>query len=281
MKKNRVNEVHTTKDGFKFKIIAYRSSKDIDIQYEDGEIKKTSYDTVSKGFNRFGVYSKLEDRTGEEGISNKGQKMKIIAYRNARDIDIMFEDNTIVLHKAYNSFKRGTISNPNYKGVSHDNEERIMNNGSLARIVCYRNSNDIDVLLDNSVLVEHRQYSSFMKGSITNERVKDKYLNTETITNQGFHVKVVECDDSQNIKVKFDDGSISKVTSYQFNRGEIGYPTLNRKRRGVVKNFNVIHEVARADKTVYYECVCQKCGYKDILTPLEIFGHKCTFLEDL
>ena len=39
--------------------------------------------------------------------------MTIIAYRNANDIDVQFEDETIVEHRTYDDFLKGKIANPN------------------------------------------------------------------------------------------------------------------------------------------------------------------------
>ena len=38
--------------------------------------------------------------------------MKIIAYRNTRDIDIQFEDGIVVSGKSYENFKKGIIPYP-------------------------------------------------------------------------------------------------------------------------------------------------------------------------
>jgi hypothetical protein len=55
---------------------------------------------------------------GEESISNQShQKMTIINWRNTNDIDIQFEDGTIVYHKAHINFKRGEVKNPFYPFV--------------------------------------------------------------------------------------------------------------------------------------------------------------------
>jgi hypothetical protein len=45
--------------------------------------------------------------------------MTIIGYRNAKDIDVQFNDefNTILTNRVYDSFKKGTIKNPNYASV--------------------------------------------------------------------------------------------------------------------------------------------------------------------
>ena len=51
------------------------------------------------------------DRTGEEKINNFGSLMRIINYRNVRDIDVFFpEYNYVKEHTQYNNFKKGTIA---------------------------------------------------------------------------------------------------------------------------------------------------------------------------
>lgn len=44
-----------------------------------------------------------------------GMKATIIAYRNCNDIDVQFEDGTIVKHKRIGNFRGGHIANPNIK----------------------------------------------------------------------------------------------------------------------------------------------------------------------
>lgn len=52
------------------------------------------------------------DRTGEINYNNKDEKMTIIAYRNSNDIDIQFEDGSIVYNKKYSAFQNGLIKHP-------------------------------------------------------------------------------------------------------------------------------------------------------------------------
>ena len=52
------------------------------------------------------------DRTGEISYNNQGEKMTIIAYRKAIDIDIQFEDGIIIYNKSYANFKNGKIKHP-------------------------------------------------------------------------------------------------------------------------------------------------------------------------
>ena len=52
------------------------------------------------------------DRTNEIGVNNNGERMIIIRYGYRRDIDVQFDDGTIVEHRAYKDFLKGSIRNP-------------------------------------------------------------------------------------------------------------------------------------------------------------------------
>lgn len=54
-----------------------------------------------------------EFRLGQVGVNNQDLIMTIIAYRNNMDIDVQFEDGTIVENRQYSEFLKGTIANPN------------------------------------------------------------------------------------------------------------------------------------------------------------------------
>ena len=51
-------------------------------------------------------------RLNETRINNNGEEMRIIRYGNRNDIDVQFEDGTIVEHRQYCHFKTGRIKNP-------------------------------------------------------------------------------------------------------------------------------------------------------------------------
>ena len=50
------------------------------------------------------------DRVGETRIMNCGMEATIIRYGGATDIDVRFEDGTMIEHKIYDNFKRGVIA---------------------------------------------------------------------------------------------------------------------------------------------------------------------------
>lgn len=70
-----------------------------------------------------GMNSMIVNKKRYEGISNymkNGQCAKIVKYRNSGDIDILFEDGTLVEHRTLNRFLKGQIENPNVITVAHN-----------------------------------------------------------------------------------------------------------------------------------------------------------------
>ena len=105
------------------------------------------------------------NRLGETRMMNCGMEATIIRYGKAIDIDVRFEDGTVVKHKSYSKFKKGGIANPNIKASRFD-ETRMMSCGMEATIIRYGGATDIDVRFEDGAIMEHMIYSKFKKGSI-------------------------------------------------------------------------------------------------------------------
>ena len=117
-----------------------------------------------------------KDRLGETQMMKCGMKAIIIRYRKAIDIDVRFEDGTVVESKTYSAFKKGSISNPNIKASAENclDKTRMMNCGMKATIIRYENNTDIDVCFEDGTIVEHKTYNSFKKGRIAHESLSQK-----------------------------------------------------------------------------------------------------------
>lgn len=113
---------------------------------------------------------KKENRINEIRVMNNGMKATIIAYRKADDIDIQFEDKTIVTNKLYRNFLKGSIRNPNL----HKGETNLMKCGQTAIITDYRRPKDIDIQFEDGTIVTHRQYDAFKAGVIRNPKLLKK-----------------------------------------------------------------------------------------------------------
>ena len=191
--KNRIGETKIASNGQKMTIIAYRNWYDIDIQFEDGTIVKNKcIDNFKTGqienpnltFSeaRFG-----KNYIGTEKVANNGQKMKIISYKNAQDIDVEFEDGTIVKHTRMIQFKRGKIANPNYI-IDKTNEEAISLTGLKMKIIRYENTSDVDIEFEDGFKIFHKNYFNFKRGKVGHPSFKINY-NNESDDYFGYKVK--------------------------------------------------------------------------------------------
>jgi len=96
------------------------------------------------------------DRVGETRMMKCGMKATIIRYGGATDIDVRFEDETVVKNRWYRNFKKGEIANPNIKTFAEVRlgETRMMNCGMEATIIRYGGATDIDVRFEDGAVAK-------------------------------------------------------------------------------------------------------------------------------
>lgn len=183
MAKNRIGEEMTATNGQKMKIIDYRSAIDIDVQFEDGTVvKNKQYASFKKGSILNPNFAQhKDDRLGETAINKYGQRMTIIAYRDSRDIDVKFDDNSIARNQRYGHFKDGTLMSPilfrekkaeQQQYMNRVGEESIASNGQKMKIIAYRSATDLDVQFEDGVIAKNKQYRAFKDGLIANPNFK-------------------------------------------------------------------------------------------------------------
>lgn len=216
---NRIGKVSKSNSGLNMTIIRYTSYRDIDIQFDDGTIvKHKDYGSFLRGE----IAYPQSKRLGERKISKNGREMKIIVYRNYKDIDIQFEDGTIVQHRDYRSFSEGCIYNPNFY-KSKIGEEIFAPNGHTLKIIDYRNSKDVDVQFEDGTIVQHRDYYSFLTGNIAMPILNR--VGQTNIAKNGMGIKIIAYRNSHDIDIQFEDGTIVTHKNYNhFLDGYIAYP---------------------------------------------------------
>lgn len=122
-----------------------------------------------------------DDIIGKKVMQHCGMNATCIAYRGNKDIDIKFEDGSIVKHRTKIHFLNGGIANPNiniaaingkkYSIVKRDevlNKSIIMKNGQAATCINYNNAKDIDIKFEDGTVVYHKTKDCFIQGSISN-----------------------------------------------------------------------------------------------------------------
>ena len=261
-------------------ILAYRFSEDLDVIFEDGTIVKNRRfaDFIHKQIrNPLFHQEHINKRIGASSIANNGQTMTIIAYRNCNDIDVQFEDGTVVCNKSYGCFVRHRIKNHNMilsnKQLSHIGETSTANNGCSMKIIAYRGRNDIDVQFEDGTIVCNKTYNNFKRGAIQNPNFVSKkhYLKNsgkkqlnrvgETAINKhGQKMTIIAYRKSKDIDIQFDDGTILVHKNYHaFSHGEILNPIYEKKQQESAKIGQTITATNGQKMTI----IAYR-GYKDI-----------------
>lgn len=118
---NRLGETNINIQELSMEIINYESSTNIDVKFKDGYISKgRTYQEFKNGMimnKNIGGKLIKNNRLGEEKINSQGCLMKIIRYKNHSNMDILFEDGTIIENISTKHFNDGIIRNPNYRSV--------------------------------------------------------------------------------------------------------------------------------------------------------------------
>lgn len=91
--------IYETNNCGSIKIVKYNNSRDVTVQFDDGEIKEhCNIDCIRKGNIAKDRNNKRKIRIGEIYDTNNSGRIEIIDYNNAHDVTVKFEDGTIKYH---------------------------------------------------------------------------------------------------------------------------------------------------------------------------------------
>lgn len=275
---NRLDETCMMNCGMKATIIRYNGVRDIDVRFEDGTVAEhKAYGPFKRGeIANPNIKTSAENCLGETRMMNCGMEATIIRYGGYKDIDVRFEDGTVVEHKGYSAFKRGEIANPNVKTFANRlDETRMMNCGMEATIIRYSRRDDIDVRFEDGTVIEHRQYNQFERGNIANPNFKASRLGETRMMKCGMKATIIRYGKYTDIDVRFEDETVVEHRGYgNFKTGGITHPLISLNNgskdfHGFICKRGFIDE----DRTLY-ECICKHCGLEDVLTPQEMMEHE-------
>lgn len=119
--------------------------------------------------------NQYNNHIGEINKMNCGMTAKIIAYRNNHDLDIEFEDGSIVTNKTYHNFKEGKISTKSLNAITRIGETRTMNCGLNATIITYNSAHDMSVQFEDGTIVTHKYYTDFVMGLIGHPNIPSSH----------------------------------------------------------------------------------------------------------
>lgn len=223
----RIGETSLSKDGILLTITKYNNCADMEVTAASGEV--FTHQNYTRFINhKISVHSVADTRVGEQQRSNKGQTMTIIAYRGIYDIDVQFEDGTVVTHKTYKNFKKGMIANPNYRLTNEKylGMSKKMKCGMTATITAVRAYRDADVVFENGAVLEHVAIGNFLRGGITPPNYRANiYLGKKHQATNGQMMTIIEYHSCADLVVQFEDGTrVDHIRYENFKLGKVKNP---------------------------------------------------------
>ena len=210
MRRKYIGKRYSTRSGHEVEIIEYRGAFDVDVRFEDGAVSKHHrVGNVVRGQVRHPDYHKnllqqhRDSHVGEKVQAKCGMMMELIAYRSCNDVDVRFEDGTIVPHRVYSEFWRREIGHPQAKERTANQFLGMKNtasNGIEMEIIRYNGKNDIDVRFEDGTIVKKRALCSFRSGCIAHPNFE---ISRGTVTGDrdycGFDLREVAFRDARSI----------------------------------------------------------------------------------
>ena len=218
----KLNQTKIDVMGQKMTIIGYRNNTDIDVMFDSGEIIK--HTTLAK-FNKGTVKNnKKKNIVGKSNTMKYGENATCIRDDGWDNIDIKFDDGSIVRHISRRTFFNGKIENPNHI-YSYVGKEKMMNCGMVCKILNVFSKGDINVKFENGDIIEHTSLSKFEKGTILTNALSHNYkfiTGKRKLMKCGQYATVIADRGSHDIDVQFDDGTIVyNRERANFNRGNV------------------------------------------------------------
>ena len=287
---NRIGQQRTNKNGVAATVIEYISAQDFTIQLPDGSTKHLS---TWKDFNE-GNFSEMyvdnykisnfeKEKRKQDIIKNtSGYSMKILNYRTNSDIDVIFEDDTIVKNKTYYNFKNGNIVHPKYKTLKAEKLNIIKQHG-IKDVLRYNNKKDFDIELEDGTIVYNANYYRCTSGdlaklhaelNLTEDEINKRTTTYITKNKHTAHIK--KWHTCLNIDIEFEDGEeVKGITWNQFIKKQFFYPSeaniKNQALKYIYKNYKhgakqrgISFNITKDDVFELIHKPCYLCGRSNL-----------------
>lgn len=274
---NRIGETRKNTKGQTMRVIAYRSHHDIDVQFETGEIREhMSYSAFCNGTIATSPKQKsytADDVLGAINKAKNGQLMTVTAFRTGVDIDVTFEDGTVVPGVRYGNFLTGCIKNPNYKRpkptvlipqakVSRTDKQRearlhqtyMTKDGDSFTIVEYINSKNITIRFADGIEKYKVRFQDIAKNKVNKPGSKPHYVRSNTAAQT---VRNIDSKSMEHVAAK----TSNNVSIITINRvGEIHYNRMG-ERMLITQYQDSKHVTVQFDNG----CIKENCMYGNIV----------------
>lgn len=249
-KNNAIGVEFTNKNNEKASIIKYKNSKDVDVVFEgDNLCTNTTIAQLKKGLfvkdceNKRSIENMKKKYIGKIFKSKNGETALILNYINNKKVKVKFSDGYECFVSSgflKNDFTHPLKTNKNinnlkkkYEGIIYKN-----NKGRESKVIQYNSSNDVLVEFIEDKIRKKVLISSIRKGHVSHpddertvENYSKKLLGKTFTSNNGDDVVVIEYNGSKDIKIRFEDGIVSKVSLSKLQIGRFSHPNKSHMNK--------------------------------------------------
>ena len=151
------------------------------------------------------------ERIGTRRVMKNGFEAEIIAYHDASNIDLKFENGLIRHHVTYRSFLEGKASayktTVERKNAEYVGRKKEMKSGLIVEIINYCGGDHIDVKFENGIIHRNVSMSQFRNGKISLRPV-EKWIDAKKIMTCGLEATIIAYRSAYDIDVLFETGEI-------------------------------------------------------------------------
>lgn len=287
--KSALGQKRKSLDGYMAEVISYNKATDFEIMFNDKTKKHLScwkkFDkgefTYSRKNNFKLTEGEIENRKKIVFENKEGYKMWLHEWRNFNDIDIEFEDGTIVYNKDYPTLTQLSIRHPKYGCLPKEKLLKLESLDAIKKVLYYRNKQDMDVEMYDGTICKHTTLALCFgklskKYSATTLSEKEiEYRMSLIVEINGRRVHIKEFRSSVDIDLEFDDGVIIKNKTYhQFINKKFKHPKdktedamlskiIANYKRGA-KDRGLEFKLSREEVADILHKPCYLCGRKDV-----------------
>lgn len=241
IRESYVGNTIKTKDGkFEYTILEAYDSNVVKVKFSDGTIRSyPSRDII--GNNVKYIYD-IKNAIGKKFLNYKGEEATIIEYRNAKDVDVIFNDGEMCKNTTMAQIRKGLFVKDCENQRSIENMKRkyigkifSSSNGETATVLDYKNNNEIYVEFSDGykcyITAKHlnRDFAHPLKSSKNIENMKKKYEGLFFTTNKGYKCRVLNYISSNNVLIEFLEDKVTKTTLLRsIKTGRVEHPNDER-----------------------------------------------------
>ena len=249
-KRNYIGEKRMQNCGLEAEIIEYRSNKDIDVLFDNGNIvTKRTYSEFRNGSipEKAKKVKKGIEHIGDTIINKQGKKVTLIRWIKSTDITVRFEDGTVREHISYEAFKDGNVPHLSDKkdrrGLYSPGTTSIHGRTGQKITILGGSRDNLTVRFDDGTIVHGAHFKNFIKGTIGHpayKQTKTERLGEKRMSVEGFMMEVIAYRKCADIDVLFDNGKIRRHVNYaDFKRGILSPESRQDTRDARVGETNI------------------------------------------